>query len=187
MTPPVFVALFSFLLLQRVGELVLAERNRRWAMARAGREYGRRSYFVIVAVHALFFVSLVLEWRFRSHGWNSLWPVWMVLLTSAQILRFWSIRSLGRLWNTRIIVIPGGTLVRRGPYRLVRHPNYAVVIIEILAVPMLCGAYFTAAIFSLANALVLARRIPEEERALEYATGQPLPWLPRFVPRLFHW
>lgn len=76
-------------------------------------------------------------------------------------------------------------LALRGPYRLVRHPNYTAVIIEFLAIPMLCGAYFTAAIFFPANALMLARRISEEEWALEQATGQKLPRLPRFLPRLF--
>jgi len=183
MMTPLFLALFSFLILQRIGELLLAERNRRRAMALGGREYGDRIYPVIVTVHTLFFISLLLEWRFRSHGWNSLWPVWAVLIASAQIMRLWIIRSLGRCWNTRIIVIPGGELVTRGPYRFVRHPNSTVVIAELLAVPVLCGAYGTAALFSLANALILARWIPEEERALEQATGKALPPLPRFLPR----
>jgi methyltransferase len=185
MTPPVFVALFSFLILQRLGELALAERNRRWALARGGREYGGRTYPAIVAVHTLFFVALLLEWRYRSHGWNSQWPAWVVLLAAAQILRLWTILSLGRCWNTRIIVIPGLQLVAQGPFRFIRHPNYAVVIVEMFTIPVLCGAYFTAAIFSLANALLLARRIPEEERALEQACGQALPRLPRFLPRIF--
>ncbi len=178
-----FSALFSFLILQRLVELAQAERNRRWAMDHGGREYFGRTYPVIVTVHALFYVSLLLEWRFRSNGWNSLWPLWLALITTAQMLRLWSIRSLGRCWNTRIITVPGVKLVLRGPYRLVRHPNYAIVIVELLAIPVLCGAYFTAAIFSIANALILAVRIPQEERALEDTIGKPLPRLPRFVPR----
>jgi methyltransferase len=177
--------LFTFLILERLGELALAERNRRWAMDHGGREYLRRTYPVIVTVHALFYSSLLLEWMFRSTGWNSQWPSWLVLVTAAQALRYWGIRSLGRCWNTRIITVPGVQLVLRGPYRFVRHPNYAVVIVELLAIPVLCGAYFTAAVFSVANALILAVRIPEEERALEAAIGEPLPRLPRFVPRLF--
>jgi len=184
MTIPVFIALFSFLIFQRSVELALAERNRRWAMNHGGREYGGWAYPLIVSVHALFYVSLLLEWRFRSDGWNSQWPLWLVLLTAAQILRFWSIRSLGRCWNTRIITVPGVKLVAQGPYRFIRHPNYTVVTIELLAIPMLCGAYVTAAVFSLANALILALRIPEEERALEQAIGKALPRLPRFLPRL---
>ncbi len=181
-----FTAFFSVLILLRLAELALAEHNRRWAMDHGGREYGGRTYPVIVTVHTLFYLSLLLEWKFRSGGWNSQWPLWLVLVAAAQILRFWSIRSLGRCWNTRIITVPTAKLVRQGPYRYVRHPNYVVVIIELLAIPVLCGAYFTAAFFSLANALILTVRIPEEERALEEDISDPLPCLPRFVPRLFH-
>ncbi len=179
-----FIALFSFLILQRMAELVLAGHNRRWAMDHGGREYGGRTYPVIVIVHALFYVSLLLEWSFRSRGWDPHWQLWILLITAAQMLRLWSIKSLGRCWNTRIIIVPDVKLVLRGPYRFIRHPNYAVVIVELLAIPALCGAYFTAAIFSLANAVILAVRIPEEERALEDAIRGPLPRLPRFVPHL---
>ena len=161
-----FAALFAFLILQRLGELALAERNRRWAMAHGGREWGRRHFPVMVAVHTLFCIALLLEWRYQSRGWNTLWPVWVMMIAAAQALRLWAIRSLGRCWNARIIVIPGEPLVVQGPYRYIRHPNYAAVIIEMFAIPMLCGAYITTTVFSLANAFLLARRIPEEERAL---------------------
>ena len=180
-----FTSLFAFFLLQRLGELVFAERNRRRALRRGGQEWGGRHYPVIVAVHSLFYVSLFLEWRYQSQGWNSLWPAWLGLLAAAQALRLWTIRSLGRCWNTRIIVVPGEKLVAQGPYRFIRHPNYLVVIIEMFTIPTLCGAYITAVIFSLANALILARRIPEEEQALVQVGGAALPPVPRFLPRLF--
>ncbi|MBZ5494919.1 MAG: hypothetical protein LAP85_00830 [Acidobacteriia bacterium] len=177
-----FTALLSLLILQRILELVLAERNLRWIVARGGKEWGRRGYPVIVAVHTLFYISLALEWHYRSRGWNSAWPLWLGLLLSAQLLRLWAIRTLGRYWNTRVIAVPGMQPVAEGPYRFIRHPNYVAVITEMLTIPVLCGAYFTAAVFSLANALVLAQRIPEEERALEQASGAPLRYLPRFFP-----
>jgi methyltransferase len=180
----VFAILISFLALQRIGELLLAERNRRWARTRGGVEFGTGHYPVVVLIHVLFYVSLVVEWLLGPRSWSDLWPVWLGLLIASQILRAWVILSLGRFWNTRIIVIPGENPVARGPYRFVRHPNYVVVMAEMLAIPMLCGAYFTAGIFSLANAWILSRRIPEEERALEKASGRPLPKLPRFLPRL---
>jgi methyltransferase len=147
-------------------------------------EFGTRHYPAVIAVHIFFYVSLVIEWRMGSRSWSALWPVWLGLSAASQVLRAWVILSLGRFWNTRIIVIPGENPVSRGPYRFVRHPNYVVVIVEMLAIPMLCGAYITAAVFSLANAWILSRRIPEEERALEQASGRPLPRLPRFLPRL---
>ena len=182
MTPSVFAALISFLILQRIFELVLAERNRRWALARGGKEWGSRHYPLIVAIHTLFYISLVLEWRYRSQGWSAAWPMWLGLLLAAQLLRLWVIRSLGRCWNTRIIVVPGMKLVTQGPYRYIRHPNYLVVIVEMLTIPMLCGAHLTAAVFSLANILVLIQRIREEERALERAGDSALRRMPRFSP-----
>jgi methyltransferase len=180
-----FTALLALLILQRIVELLLAERNRRWAMALGGKEWDRGFYPVIVVIHTLFYLSLLLEWHYRSPGWNALWPLWLALLLAAQVLRLWSIQALGRHWNTRIIVIPGTMPVRRGPYRFIRHPNYAAVIIEILTVPILCGAYWTAIIFCPANALLLARRIPREEQALARVCSRTVPMPPRFLPRLF--
>jgi len=181
--PAVFAALFLLLVSQRLLEMALSARNRRWALACGGMERGNRFFPVVVAVHTLFFVSLWLEWRYRSPGWSAAWPLWLGLLLAAQLLRLWSIRSLGLRWNTRIIVIPGSKPVTDGPYRFVRHPNYLAVIVELVAVPVMCGAYITAAVFTAANALILIRRIPEEERALAEAGGTPLENLPRFIPR----
>ena len=178
-----FFVLFSYLILLRLVELTLAERNRRWAMAQGGMESDGRHYLVIVAVHTLFYVSLWLEWKYWSHGWNALWPIWLGLLVGAQTVRFWAILALGRHWNTRIIVLPKMRLVTRGPYRFIRHPNYLAVIIEFVAIPILCGTYCTAVVFSLANAWILARRIPQEERALQQCSGDALPPVPRFFPR----
>jgi methyltransferase len=179
----VFAVLILVLIVQRIYELMLAERNRRWSRARGGKELGARHYRVIVAVHALFYLSLVLEWRYWSHGWNPAWPLWLALVLGSQVVRLWAIRTLGRAWNTRIIVIPGMTPVERGPYRFIRHPNYLVLIIEMFAIPVLCGDYVTAIAFSAAKGMTLARRIPEEERAMEQAHGAPLRRLPRFFPR----
>lgn len=181
-----FFVLFCYLILLRLGELILAERNRRWAMAQGGLELDRRQYLVIVAVHTLFYFSLMLEWKYRSHGWNALWPIWLGLLSGAQIVRFWAILALGHYWNTRIIVLPKMKLVTRGPYRFIRHPNYLAVVIEFITIPVLCGAYGTAVVFSLANAWILVRRIPEEERALQQVSGNELPPVPRFFPRHTH-
>lgn len=178
-----FAVLFSYLMLQRLAELILAERNRRWALSHGGQEWDHRHYRVIVAVHILFYFSLWLEWRFWSSGWSGLWPIWLGLLAAAQVLRLWTILALGRRWNTRIIVVPKMELVTRGPYRFIRHPNYVAIIVELIAVPALCGAYRTAVIFSLANAWILARRIPQEELALRRWSGAALPPVPRFLPR----
>ncbi len=120
--------------------------------------------------------------KYLARGWNPLWPVWLALLVLAQALRAWAIASLGRFWNTRIVVVPGFRPVVRGPYRFIRHPNYLAVVIEIFAVSVLCGAYLTALVFSALNAVVLHIRIREEEQALAEVAGADLGALPRFVP-----
>lgn len=177
-----FIVLIIFLVAQRVSELVVSERNQRWAMSRGGIETGRGQYSVIVILHALFLLSLVLERQYLPRGWDPLWPFWLGILILSQLLRAWSELSLGRSWNTRIIVIPGARPVLKGPYRFIRHPNYVAVVIEILAIPMLCGAYLTAGAFSVLNAVVLYWRIREEERALDLLEGDALRRLPRFMP-----
>lgn len=177
-----FTALITLLVAQRLSELVISNRNQHWALSRGGIETGQGQYRVVVALHVLFFLSLVAERLLVQRGWNPIWPFWLGALIVAQLLRAWSMLSLGRFWNTRIVVIPGERPVLKGPYRFVRHPNYVAVAIEILAIPILCGAYVTAATFGVLNALVLYWRIREEERALDLMGGSELRRLPRFIP-----
>jgi methyltransferase len=179
-----FAVLMAFLAAQRLLELVLAERNRRWAIEQGGKEDGRGHYPLIVGLHVFFYLSLVLEYAYLSRGWNFLWPLWLGIFLLAQALRVWAILSLGRRWNTRIIVIPGLKPVVRGPYRYIRHPNYVAIVLELLVIPMMCGAYWTAALFSALNTLVLRIRVREEERALERAAGGGIERTPRFLPSL---
>jgi methyltransferase len=84
----------------------------------------------------------------------------------AQLLRYWAIRSLGKFWNTRILIVPGERLVTMGPYRYLKHPNYVSVIIEIAVIPLIFSCYITAAVFTVLNILALRRRIKIEESAL---------------------
>ena len=177
-----FAFLLTILLIQRVLELFLAERNRRWLLDNGGIEAGKGHYRWLVVQHTLFYLSLVLEATFLSPGWNPLWPLWVVVLVAAQALRIWAIVSLGRFWNTRIIVLPDSKPIAKGPYRWIRHPNYLVVVVELLAVPVLCGAYFTALCFSITNGFVLRKRIRDEERMLSELGDPSWDRLPRFVP-----
>ena len=102
----------------------------------------------------------------------------------AQALRYWAIASLGEYWNTRIIVVPGLPPVTRGPYRFLRHPNYVAVVLELAAVPLIHGAWVTALVFSLGNALLLWVRIRAEETALGSAYAQTFADKPRFIPEV---
>lgn len=177
-----FAILVIYLLVARAAEIGLAERNRRWALDQGGKESGQWHYPILAGMHVLFYICFVLEYLYLSKGWNILWPLWLAILIPAQILRVWAIASLGHFWNTRIIVVPGLKPVLRGPYGIIRHPNYLVVATEIFVIPVMCGAYFTALFFSVTNALVLYIRIREEERALDRFGGRDLSRLPRFIP-----
>lgn len=160
----VFAAFVTFLLLLRSGELFLARRNERWLLQHGAVEYGREHYRWIVGLHALFFVSLVSEYVWTSNGGYSI-PL-LVLYFLLLGFKAWAVLSLGRFWNTKIYRISGCPLVRKGPYRFLKHPNYVAVIGEIALIPLIFHLYVTAVVFTALNALMLTVRIGEENRAL---------------------
>ena len=151
---------------QRLLELVLARRNERKARARGAVERGQRHYPLIVGLHSLWIAATLVEGIVRGPEPPSLWPVALALFLLVQPLRYWAILSLGPFWNTKILVVPGARPVGRGPYRYVSHPNYVVVVVEILTFPLIFGAWLTAVVFTALNAAVLYVRIREENRAL---------------------
>jgi len=161
---------FAFYALERLCELRLAARNRRVIITRGGREFFAETYRELVLLHTLFFAALLAE----SYPWrvplDLLTLFCLAALALLMALRYWCIASLGAHWNTRIVVLPGAAAVRRGPYRFLRHPNYLVVVLEFALLPLLCRALVTLIVFSLANLLVLRRRIGFEERALGECT-----------------
>ena len=158
---PDALPVLGFVTLQRLLELAWSARNERRLRARGAFEAGAEHYPFMVALHALWLAGLwILAWP-RPANW------WLVAAYAAlQIVRAWVLAALGERWTTRIIVLPGAPLVRTGPYRFLRHPNYAVVAIEIALMPLAFGLPIYAAIFSLANAAMLAWRIRAEDRAL---------------------
>lgn len=162
------VALVAF---QRLFELVLARRNERRARARGAVERGQRHYLLIVALHTLWLVSTLVEGLLRGPDIPAFWPVPLALFLLVQPLRYWAIFSLGDRWNTKILVLPGEKPVGRGPYRYLDHPNYVVVVVEILTLPLIFGAWITALVFTVLNAAILSVRIREENRALSEFSG----------------
>ncbi|GAA2403749.1 isoprenylcysteine carboxylmethyltransferase family protein [Streptomyces glaucosporus] len=157
---------------ERVAELAVARRNARWSAARGGIEYGRGHYPAMVALHAALLAGAPVEvWAAgRSFEPALGWPMLAVVL-GAQALRWWCVTTLGPRWNTRVIVVPGLPPVARGPYRLLRHPNYAAVAAEGAALPLMHGAWATAAAFTVLNAALLAVRVRCEDAALASAAG----------------
>ena len=157
-----YIALILLVAVERVAELVVSNRNLEWSKANGGREFGAGHYPVMVALHTGLLAGAVLEARMRKR-W--IWPAFWVVL-AAQALRWWCITTLGKQWNTRVVVVPGAPRIVGGPYRLVPHPNYVAVILEGAALPLVGGAWITAGVFSVANALLLRTRIQVENDAL---------------------
>jgi methyltransferase len=153
--------LLGFLTAQRLAELWWAKRNEARLLAASGVEYGRRHLPLIILFHAAWLAGL---WLLAYD--HSVDPVFFALFVVLQMLRLWVLLTLGRRWTIRIIVVPGERLVARGPYRWLRHPNYAVVSGEIAVVPLAFGLPIYALVFTILNAAVLAIRIPAENAAL---------------------
>lgn len=152
--------------LQRLLELRLSRRNERRARARGAVERGAGHYPWMVALHVLWLLSTLIEGLLRGPVFPVYWPVPLALFLLVQPLRYWAILSLGERWNTKVLVVPGERLVRRGPYRYLSHPNYVVVVVEVLTFPLIFGAWITALAFSMLNAALLYVRIREENLAL---------------------
>lgn len=158
---------------ERLAELVITRRNAAWSLARGGVEYGRGHYLPMVVLHGGLLVACLVEPTLARRPFLPRlgWPMVAAVL-AAQALRWWCIATLGRSWNTRIIVVPGRSLVRRAPYRWLRHPNYVAVATEGAALPLVHTAWATAAAFTGVNALLLAVRIRRENAALAKAAGE---------------
>ncbi len=182
-----YLGLLAFIALERIFELALSRRNARRAFARGGIESGQRHYRVMTVLHTSFLLSCAVEAMLTDRAA----PAWLSMsaLTgalAAQALRYWAVSALGDRWNTRVIVLPGAAPVTRGPYRFMRHPNYLAVMLELASVPLIRGLWITAAVFSVANAILLAVRITVEERALGDRYASSFAALPRLIPRLRH-
>ncbi|WP_433781181.1 isoprenylcysteine carboxyl methyltransferase family protein [Actinomycetospora sp. CA-101289] len=155
---------------QRLGEMAVSRRNASWAFARGGVETGRGHLPAMIVLHTAFLAGCVAEvWLAGRPFVPALgWPM-LALVIACQGVRWWCVRALGPRWNTRVIVVPGMPLVRSGPYRWLAHPNYAVVVVEGLALPLVHGAWITAAVFTVANAALLTVRLRAERAALRSA------------------
>ncbi|MFG3509365.1 isoprenylcysteine carboxyl methyltransferase family protein [Streptomyces sp. NPDC047821] len=157
---------------ERLAELAVARRNARWSLARGAVESGRGHYPVMVVLHTGLLVGCLAEvWALGRPFLPGLGWTMLAVAVAAQGLRWWCVRTLGPRWNTRVLVVPGLPLVSGGPYRWLRHPNYVAVVAEGVALPLVHGAWLTAALFTAANAVLLTVRVRCEEAALGGAPG----------------
>lgn len=153
--------ILALITIERLFELWLANRNTKRLFAQGAREHSPGHYPLIVALHIVWLASL--WWLAR---WRPIDGFWLGIFILIEIARLWVLATLGSRWTTRIIVLPGAPLVRRGPYRWLSHPNYAVVVAEIAVLPLVFGLWRVALVFTALNAVLLWVRIRAENRAL---------------------
>lgn len=189
MTDPFFTGFLALLALvgaARIAELFVSRRHSRAARGRGEAPRAEPIFALMVALHTVPFWLAPLEVVLFERPfvpWLATSSV--VLLVLAGGLRVWTLRTLGASWNVRIV--RPKQVVTAGPYRFIRHPNYLVVIVELLALPLFHTAVFTAALVTALNAFVLSRRIPAEERVLFEVEGyaEAMGDKPRFLPRFW--
>ncbi len=162
-----FTGLVGLVGLERLLELWIAGRNRRWLLARGGFEVGQDHYPWMVLLHATFLVAAPMEvWMLDRPLIPPLAIGMMLLLIVAMALRYWVVVTLRQRWTTRVVLLPGAPRITRGPFHFLSHPNYLAVALEIAALPLVHTAWLTALTYSILNAVLLKTRIRVEESAL---------------------
>lgn len=175
-TATLYTVLVGAVGLERLAEMVVSRRHAAWAFARGGVETGRGHFPFMVVLHTGLLVGCVVEvWAADRPLVPVLGATMLALVVGCQAVRWWCIAALGPRWNTRVIVVPGLPLVTSGPYRYLSHPNYVVVVVEGVALPLVHGAWLTAVIFTVANAGLLTVRLRDERRALRAAPTTAVP------------
>lgn len=159
-----FFLFISFLIILRLAELRVANRNEIWLRANGAVEFGQKHYPFIVLLHAGFILSLLIEYLLKAAETPNYFFLVLFLILIAVKMQI--ISSLDKYWNTKILHISGVPLVRKGLYKYFKHPNYFIVISEIAVIPLIFHLYVTAIIFSLLNAIMLNIRIKEENKIL---------------------
>ncbi|MGE8204267.1 isoprenylcysteine carboxyl methyltransferase family protein [Heyndrickxia sp. NPDC080065] len=181
-----FKIFFSIVIIQRLVELMIAKKNEKWMKSKGGEEYGQKHYLFLVMIHTGFFLFLLLEVTFYEKSLSKSWLIWFSFFLITQIGRVWVISSLGRYWNTKIIVLPNANIVSKGPYKYLKHPNYLIVTIELIIIPIMFNAYITLICFFILNQIILSIRIPFEEQVLLNKTNYHLlnNHIHRFIPKI---
>ncbi|MDZ4268256.1 MAG: isoprenylcysteine carboxyl methyltransferase family protein [Mycobacterium sp.] len=164
-----YTVLIAAVGVERIAELVVSQRNLKWSRAHGGIEFGAGHYPVMVVLHTALLVGCLVEAAHREFIPALGWSMFAVVI-AAQGLRWWCITTLGRQWNTRVVVVPDARRVTGGPYRFIPHPNYVAVVIEGIALPLVHSAWITAAAFTVLNAALMWVRISVENKALESLT-----------------
>jgi methyltransferase len=166
-----YVLLIAAIGVERLAELIVSKRNWAWSRDRGGTEFGAAHYPTMVVLHVALLVGCLIEPVVLHRPFIPAlgWPM-LAIVIAAQGLRWWCITTLGRQWNTRVIVIPGANRITGGPYRLISHPNYVAVVVEGVALPLVHSSWLTALVFTILNAALLRTRLKVENDALSSLT-----------------
>ncbi len=156
-----FISFIAFVVFQRLLELVVARQNEQWARSQGALEYGQSHYPYIVLLHTMFIISMIVEYLYKGGAFNY---VVLLIFFVLIMLKVWIISSLGKYWNTKILKVPGSAFVRKGLYKFFKHPNYFIVVCEIIVIPLVFNLYITVVVFTVLNSIMLRVRIKEEER-----------------------
>ncbi len=182
-----YLVLIAAVYTERLVELVVSGRNARRLLAAGGIAVGDDHRRIMVGFHAVFPAACAVEVLALHRPFpGALGACALGLVLGAQALRWWCVRALAGRWTIPVIVVPAASPVTRGPYRVLRHPNYLAVIVEVAALPLVHGAWWVALAGSAINAGILAARIRSEERALGAAWRAAFARRPRFLPGVPH-
>jgi len=187
MVTTAYYVLLIAVALQRVLEVRVSRLNEAELAQRGGVEHAQAQMPVMIAVHSAWLLCTLLEVWLLERPFRGLLALFaMLAFALGQTLRLLAIHQLGGRWTVKVFTVPGETPVTGGIFRYLRHPNYVGVILEIAALPLIHGAWATALVFSVANGVLLARRIEAEEHALAATSdyAERFAGRPRLVPRL---
>lgn len=160
----IFIIFILFLIFQRLAELYVSSKNQKWLLRNGAIEYGKDHYPYMVAMHTLFIISVITEYIWRDDTIVS-YPL-IILFFLLIVIKVVVISTLGHYWNTKIYKVPGTRPVATGIYKYIKHPNYIIVICEIVIIPLAFGLYYTAIAFTILNAIMLTVRIKKENEVL---------------------
>ncbi|MBU7583103.1 MAG: isoprenylcysteine carboxyl methyltransferase [Nostoc sp. TH1S01] len=187
LTKYIFVGVVISCILQRLLEVQLSNRNRAEILQRGGKEHGDNLLGVVKILQVSWWIAMIAEvWYFDRPFIFPLAAVSLSATLAGQVLRYLSMQALGQRWTLSIMTLPDTPVVNTGIYLYLRHPNWLGVILEIAALPLIHGAYLTAIIFSLANGLLMSKRIQAEEKALAERSNYISVFanVPRFIPKI---
>jgi methyltransferase len=183
-----FLALLAGVGLTRLVELRISRRHQQELSRRGIPKQIDPQFRWMVLLHAAVLIGAGLEVvLLRRPFLPALAAAMTLLLAAAMALRWWVIRTLGAHWNVEVMASAPLGIVTKGPFRWVRHPNYAAVFVELVALPLIHTAWLTAILAAAGNAWVLRHRLRIEERVLhaDPVYRATMAEKPRFLPKLF--